>query len=122
AKVVRMKPVEAKDAWFDDAGAKHVEKASWDGPGGDNKTYPNHSEPRIEAGAPIANDVLKCRLKPVNAAGYKVSFSAAQLVRLQAAFPTGVCDFSKAGIGQVALKGTYQRYRSAAARLTCVAP
>ncbi len=110
AKVVRHKPAEAVDAWFDDAGAKHVEKATWDGPGGYNTTYPNHSEPRIEAGAPIANDVLKCQRKPVSAADYKVAFSAAQLARLKAAFPTGVCDFSKPGVGQVALKGTYQRY------------
>jgi hypothetical protein len=110
AKVVRLKPAEAKDAWFDDAGAKHVEKATWDGPGGYNKTYPNHSEPRIEAGAPIANDVLKCRLKPVSAADYKATFTSAQLARLKAVFPTGVCDFSKPGVGQVALKGTYQRY------------
>ncbi|MGZ6047521.1 MAG: DUF6351 family protein [Phenylobacterium sp.] len=110
AKVVRHKPAEARDAWFDASGAKHVEKATWDGPGGYNTTYPNHSEPRIQAGAPIANDVLKCRLKPIRAADYKVKFSADQMARLKAIFPTGVCDFSKPGIGQVALKGTYQRY------------
>jgi hypothetical protein len=110
AKVVRHKPAEAKDAWFDASGTKHDEKATWDGPGGYNATYPNHSEPRIQAGAPIANDVLKCRLKPVKTADYKVKFSAAQMARLKAIFPTGVCDFSKPGVGQVALKGTYQRY------------
>lgn len=110
AKVVRHKPAEAKDAWFDADGIKHAEKATWDGPGGYNSTYPNHSEPRIVAGAPIANDVLKCKLKPVNAADYKVKFTAAQLAKLKAIFPAGVCDFSKPGVGQVALKGTYQRY------------
>ncbi|HLZ77353.1 DUF6351 family protein [Phenylobacterium sp.] len=110
AKVVKHKPAEAKDAWFDASGVKHDEKATWDGPGGYNAAYPNHSEPRIQAGAPIANDVLKCRLKPIKAADYKVKFSSAQMARLKAIFPTGVCDFSKPGIGQVALKGTYQRY------------
>jgi hypothetical protein len=110
AKVVRHKPPEARDAYFDADGVKHVEKATWNGPGGYNSLYPNHSEPRIEAGAPISNDVLKCALKPVKAADYKVKFSAAQMARLKAIFPTGVCDFSKRGIGQVALKGTYQRY------------
>ena len=110
AKVVKHKPAEAKDAWFDASGAKHDEKATWDGPGGYNAQYPNHSEPRIQAGAPIANDVLKCRLKPIKAADYKVKFSAAQMARLKAIFPRGVCDFSKPGVGQVALKGTYQRY------------
>jgi hypothetical protein len=110
AKVVRHKPAEARDAYFDAAGAKHMETATWDGPGGYNAMYPNHSEPRIQAGAPIANDVLKCRLKPVNTADYKAKFSAAQLARLKAIFPTGVCDFNKPGVGQVALKGTYQKY------------
>jgi hypothetical protein len=84
--------------------------ATWDGPGGYNTMYPNHSEPRIVAGAPIANDVLKCQLKPVNAADYKVKFTPEQLARLTKIFPTGVCDFSKKGVGQVALKGTYQKY------------
>jgi hypothetical protein len=110
AKVVRLKPAEARDAWFDAQGQEHMEKATWDGPGGYNATYPNHSEPRIEAGAPIANDVLKCALKPVSATDYKVSFTPAQLARVKAIFPTGVCDFSRPGVGQVALKGTYQRY------------
>jgi len=110
AKVVRHKPAQAKDAYFDAQGVKHVEKASWDGVGGYNATYPNHSEPRIQAGAPIANDVLKCQLKPVKPADYKVKFSPDQLKRLKAIFPTGVCDFSRPGIGQVPLKGVYQRY------------
>jgi hypothetical protein len=110
AKVVKHRPAAAADAWFDLSGAKHVEKATWDGPGGYNKTYPNHSEPRIVAGAPIANDVLKCQLKAPKAADYKVKFTQAQWTRLKAVFPQGVCDFSKPGIGQVPLKGTYQRY------------
>ena len=29
---------------------------------------------------------------------------------MQVVFPAGVCDFTKPGVGQVALKGTYQRY------------
>jgi hypothetical protein len=29
---------------------------------------------------------------------------------MKAAFPTGVCDFSKPGVGQVPIKGTYQKY------------
>jgi hypothetical protein len=110
AKVVRHKPAAARDAWFDEAGQKHVEKATWDGPGGYNATYPNHSEPRIVAGAPIANDVLKCQLKAPKPSDYKVKFTPAQWARLKAVFPTGVCDFSKPGVGQVPLKGTYQRY------------
>jgi len=110
AKVVKDKPAGAKDGYFDRDLTWKAETATWNGPGGYNATYPNHSEPRIEAGAPIANDVLKCSLKPVSAADYKVKFTPAQMAQLKATFPTGVCDFSKPGVGQVPLKGTYQRY------------
>jgi hypothetical protein len=110
AKVVRLKPDDAVDGYFDAQGGFHAEKATWDGPGEYNRLYPNHGEPRLQAGAPIANDILKCQLKPVSAGDYKVAFGPAQMARLRAIFPEGVCDFSKPGVGQVPLKGTYQRY------------
>ena len=109
-KVVRNKPAEAVDAYWDAAGKKVVEKATFDGAGGYNATYPVHSEPRMVAGAPLTNDVLKCQLKPINYAEYKVTFTAAQKTRMASIFPSGVCDFSKPGVEQVPLKGTYRRY------------
>jgi hypothetical protein len=72
--------------------------------------YPVHSEPRLIAGAPLTNDILKCQLKPIDYADYKVTFSAAQKTRMESIFSSGVCDFSRPGVGQVPLKGTYQRY------------
>ena len=109
-KVVRNKPKEAVDAYFDTTGKKFTEPATFDGPGGFNTMYPVHSEPRLIAGEPLTNDVVKCQLKTINYADYKATFSAAQRTRMAAIFSTGVCDFSKPGVGQVALKGTYQRY------------
>ena len=109
-KVVRHKPAEAVDAYFDAQGKKFVEKATFDGTGGFNKMYPVHSEPRLVAGAPLANDIIKCQLKAINFADYKVTFTEAQKKRLATIFATGVCDYSKPGVGQVKLKGTYQRY------------
>jgi hypothetical protein len=109
-KVVRNKPAEAVDAYWDAAGKKFVETASFDGTGGFNTMYPVHSEPRLVAGAPLTNDVLKCQLKPIDYAEYKVTFSVAQKKRMAAIFPAGVCDFSKPGVEQVRLKGTYRRY------------
>ncbi|MGH9836320.1 MAG: DUF6351 family protein [Blastocatellia bacterium] len=109
-KVVRHKPAEAVDAYFDASGKKTPEKATFDGAGGFNKTYPNHSEPRMVAGAPLTNDIIKCQLKPINYAEYKVSFTEAQKARMAAVFPAGVCDFSQPGVGQGPIKGTYQRY------------
>ena len=57
--------------------------------------------PRQVAGGPRAEDVLKCQLKPVAAADYAAgAFTGGQFARLQAVFPSGVCDWSKPGIGQ----------------------
>ena len=38
------------------------------------------------------------------------SLSDAQLTRLKAIFPQGVCDWTKPGVGQVPLAGTWLRY------------
>ena len=55
---------------------------------------------RMTAGGPNTNDVLKCQLKPLSRADYNVTFTDAQWARLQNAFPQGVCDYSKDGVGQ----------------------
>jgi hypothetical protein len=62
------------------------------------------------AGAPLTNDIVKCQLKPIKFAEYKVTFTDAQKARLKAIFPAGVCDYTKPGVGQGPIKGTYQRY------------
>jgi hypothetical protein len=72
--------------------------------------YPVHSEPRLVAGAPLTNDVLKCQLKPISYGDYKPAFTEAQKARLTTIFSSGMCDFSKPGVEQVPLKGTYRRY------------
>jgi hypothetical protein len=63
--------------------------------------YPVYSNPRKEAGGPLAANILKCQLKPVDAADYKVAMSAADLARLKQVFTAGVCDWSKRGVNQV---------------------
>ncbi|WP_418320470.1 DUF6351 family protein [Piscinibacter sakaiensis] len=57
--------------------------------------------PRQVAGGPRAEDVLKCQLKPLATSDYpRITFTGSQLARLQTAFPGGVCDWSKPGVGQ----------------------
>lgn len=109
-KVVRNKPAEAVDAYWDASGKKVAEVASWDPATGFNKAYPLHGEPRLNAGAPPANDVIKCQLTAIKWTDYKVAFTAEQQARMKSIYPSGVCDYSKPGVGQVALKGTYQKY------------
>ena len=109
-KVVANKPAAAVDACFDVNGTKFAETPALGATGTCGTLYPVHGEPRQQAGAPLANDINKCQLKPIADADYSVSFTTAQKARLQAVFPNGVCDWSKPGVGQVPLKGTYQRY------------
>ena len=60
-----------------------------------------HSSPHQVAGGPLVENILKCQLKPLVAADYTgITFTAAQLARLNAVFPSGVCDWSKPGVGQ----------------------
>jgi hypothetical protein len=109
-KVVKTKPAEAVDAYWTEEGKKVAETASWDSSTGYNKAYPLHLEPRIVAGAPVANDIMKCQLKPVDMNDYKVSFSSAQKARLKKIFPTGVCDWTKPGVSWSLIKGAYRKY------------
>lgn len=57
--------------------------------------------PRMVAGMPLSDDVIKCQLKPVDAADYAVAMSPADLDALRAIFPGGVCDWSKPAAGDV---------------------
>jgi Tannase-like family of unknown function (DUF6351) len=60
-----------------------------------------HSSPRQVAGGPLAENILKCRLKPLNPAEYAPAIlSSTQFARLEATFPGGVCDWSQPGVGQ----------------------
>jgi len=60
-----------------------------------------HASPRQVAGGPLAENILKCQLRPINTADYLPAvFTAEQLNRLYATFPDGVCDWSKPGVYQ----------------------
>ncbi|MGZ8766359.1 MAG: DUF6351 family protein, partial [Acidimicrobiia bacterium] len=61
-------------------------------------------------GAPMTNDTLKCRRRQPRASDYDVTLTEAQLVRLRAVFPLGVCDWSQPGVGQVPMVGTWIDY------------
>jgi hypothetical protein len=109
-KVVASKPAEAVDACFDATGAKISEPAVFGAVTRCNTLYPVHSEPRMVAGAPLTNDVGKCALKQIDFADYTPVFTDAEQTRAKAVFAEGVCDFSKPGVGQGPMLGTYQHY------------
>lgn len=63
--------------------------------------WPVFRDTRVASGEDLTSDIMKCQLKPLSIADYFVNFTAAQWSRLQAVFPSGVCDYSKPGAGQV---------------------
>jgi hypothetical protein len=65
-----------------------------------SELYPVFSSPRKEAGGPLAANILKCQLKPVDATEYGVTFTPQERARLKTLFPAGVCDWAKPGIDQ----------------------
>jgi hypothetical protein len=80
---------------------KIIETPSFDPNTPCNKLFPVGLSPEIVAGSPINVDIIKCHLKPIDMADYKVPFSAQQRAQLDAIFPHGVCDWSKKGVKQV---------------------
>jgi hypothetical protein len=103
-KVVADKPADVVDACWTTDGVKHVEPQTLEGTGICNTAFPRGVPPEYVAGAPIQLDVIKCQLKAIDPADYKVPFTDAQKARLAAIFPTGVCDWSKKGVNQVKAK------------------
>ena len=110
AKVIRNKPAWVKDACWETNGTRHDETFTRTGPSVCNSLFPIYSTVRIEAGGTLAGDVLKCRLKRIDSGDYAVSFSAAQKARLQAIYPSGVCDWSKRGVKQRPVKAFWLDY------------
>ena len=99
-KTIRNKPADLVDGCFDKSSPpQFISEKQVLGTSGTqcNILWPSYRFPRMEAGGPLASNNLKCQLKPVDLADYKVTFSATDLSRLRTIFPQGVCDFSKPG-------------------------
>lgn len=107
-KVIRNKPAALQEGCLtrDANPVKIVEKQDRSS-GQCAALYPAPGSPRFVAGASIASDVIKCQLKPITMTDYAVLFDAAQQLRLNAIFPTGVCDWAKPGVEQQRLRGTW---------------
>jgi hypothetical protein len=103
-KVVRNRPAGLVDACFTVTGERITDRATC------ARLYPVHANPRLAAGEPLAQDVLKCKLKKVDAGDYARPLSADQLSRLKVIFPQGVCDYSRRGVNQKPLAGTWLSY------------
>ncbi|MBL8238280.1 MAG: hypothetical protein JNM66_12715 [Bryobacterales bacterium] len=108
-KITRARPADLTDACYDMAGNRIAEPQTFTG-GECNKLFPTFPPPRMIAGGPLANNVLKCQLKPIDPADYAASFTEAERQRLRRVFPNGVCDWKKPGVEQQKPLGTWLRY------------
>lgn len=111
ARVIANRPVELTDQCYPAKDRRIDEFAGLDNSGACAKQMPIHADPRLAAGAPLTDDILKCQLKPISPASYP-NLTIDQIARLRKVFPTGVCDWSKPGIGMKSLKATWLSYPS----------
>jgi hypothetical protein len=106
-KVIRNKPAEATDGCYDtDTPPNFIaERQTWSAlPTSQcNTLWPSYSFPREIAGGPLANNIIKCQLKPIDMGDYTVSFTTAERRRLRSIFPDGVCDWGRRGVNHVPL-------------------
>jgi len=68
-------------------------------PGACDQGVVRHASPRQAGGGPLAEDVIKCRLQPVDARDYPANVTPAQLAEIRSIFPDGVCDWSQQSVG-----------------------
>ena len=101
AQVVAAKPAAAIDLCYLTGDATFATKVTDMALCDADPRLAKHASPHQVAGGPLAENMLKCQLKPLALADYTgVTFSAGQQTRLLTAFPGGVCDWSRPGVGQ----------------------
>jgi hypothetical protein len=108
-KIAKSKPGDLVDSCYGAQGERIIETQTFAG-GKCNELYPTFPSPRMIAGAPPSNDVLKCQLKPIDFKDYQVALTDAQKSRLAAIFPAGVCNFAVKGVEQQPLAGSWQTF------------
>ncbi|GAC1444110.1 MAG: DUF6351 family protein [Mycobacteriales bacterium] len=92
-KIIQDKPLDVADRCTDGSGTDIPSEEC-------DAVVASYGTPRIAAGMPLADDTLKCQLRPMRKDDYPATFTDAQWTRLQKAFPTGVCDYGAPGIAQ----------------------
>jgi hypothetical protein len=110
--VGKNRPDAAVDSCFDAAGVPIASGEDvWDGilddgPGGTcTSLFPTYSTSRMLSGGPMTADIFACHLQPVEKAIERGVYapwipSAEDVARLEAIFPTGVCDYRKGDLGR----------------------
>jgi hypothetical protein len=99
-KIVQNKPADVFDFCY--IGSDYKTKVTdWNACNAD-PVLRYYASPRQVAGGPLAENVLKCSLQPLKRGDYQATFTDEQWSRLKKTFATGVCDWSKPGVGMQA--------------------
>ena len=112
-KVVRAKPADVVDNCWDTRGGggaegrvNVTEPLAFDGSGTCSEIYPAYQTPRHVAGGPLANNIVSCRLKPLDRGDYEVEFTSEEWGALEAIFPDGICDWAQGDLHGEGYQGT----------------
>jgi hypothetical protein len=101
-KIIANRPSGLRDLCFATTGATDAEIEDADDLGLGTAACPvtYQSSPRQVAGGPLTEDLFKCQLRPIDWADpVYAGLSTAQRARLAAVLPTGMCDWSRPGVG-----------------------
>jgi Tannase-like family of unknown function (DUF6351) len=110
AKVSTDRPNSITDGCFLDNGTLVHETLSYAGSGQCASAFPVAANTRLVAGESLSMPVLKCALRPLRFGDYPVTFTDSEKAELRAAFPTGVCDYTRRGPHQQGPIGTWLNY------------
>jgi len=107
-KVVDNKPSEAVDFCYLTSDTTFSNRIAYFSVCDADARLVKHQSPRQVAGGPVAENILKCQLKPLDfsdPAYGSATFTADQQDRLRAVFSRGVCDWTTPGVNQRAFAG-----------------
>ena len=108
--VYANRPTELNDACWDSTGPERVkieEELGYAGGGRCGDLYPAYPTPRHVAGAPLANNIVSCHLRPVNRGDYRRPLTEREWAELQAVFTGGVCDWNRGDASGAHHQGTW---------------
>ena len=110
-KVVANKPASLlTDACWDATGGQRVkieEELTFAAENRCGELYPTYATPRHVAGAPLANNVVSCRLRPLNRDEYRTPLSEREWAELQLIFASGVCDWNRGDASGASYQGSW---------------
>ncbi|PCI79780.1 MAG: hypothetical protein COB20_04125 [SAR86 cluster bacterium] len=112
-RVVRNKPAGLLDSCWDTTGETIElveEPLEFNSGSRCGQLYPSYQTPRLVAGAPLANDIVSCQLKPIDLADYAISYTTDEYQQLLNVFPEGVCDWSRGDSSGSRHQGTWRSF------------